>query len=97
VCVLFTSRVYTTEKQSDQFLTLICDESLTCWSLNSNSGHSIALPLSLFCVKNHVCLSHSVQVTREAWRAVTKIVVGVGDQEQRTGDGQAQVGYSVTR
>jgi hypothetical protein len=30
-----------------------------------------------------------------AWRAATRIEEGVGDLVQRTGDGQAQVGYSV--
>jgi hypothetical protein len=34
-------------------------------------------------------------MTGAAWRTVTRIVVGVGDLVQRTGDGQAQVGYSV--
>jgi hypothetical protein len=29
------------------------------------------------------------------WRTTTRIEVGVGDLEQRTRDGQAQVGYSV--
>jgi hypothetical protein len=29
------------------------------------------------------------------WQAVTRNVAGVGDLVQRTGDGQAQVGYSV--
>jgi hypothetical protein len=30
-----------------------------------------------------------------AWRTVTRIKAGVGDLVQRTGNGQAQVGYSV--
>jgi hypothetical protein len=30
-----------------------------------------------------------------AWRAATRIIAGVGDLVQRTGDGQAQVRYSV--
>jgi hypothetical protein len=42
-------------------------------------------------------LSHGVQVTGVTWRAVTMIVVGVGDLVQRIRDGQAQVGYSVAR
>jgi hypothetical protein len=35
-------------------------------------------------------------VAGEIWRAVKRIVVGIGDLMQRTEDGQAQVGYSVT-
>jgi hypothetical protein len=31
-----------------------------------------------------------------AWWAVTRIETGVGDLMQRTRDGQAQVGYTVT-
>jgi hypothetical protein len=55
----------------------------------------VVLPLSLFCVENHVCLSHGVQVAGAAWRAATRIVAGVGDLVWRTKDGQAQVRYSV--
>jgi hypothetical protein len=33
-------------------------------------------------------LSHGVQVAGAAWRAATRIVVGVGDLVQRTGDGR---------
>jgi hypothetical protein len=32
-------------------------------------------------------LSHGVQVAGAVWRAVTRIVAGVGDLVQRTGDG----------
>jgi hypothetical protein len=32
-------------------------------------------------------LSHGVQVVGAAWRAATRIVVGVGDLMQMTGDG----------
>jgi hypothetical protein len=39
-------------------------------------------------------LSRGVQVAGAAWRAVTKIMAGIGDLVQRTGD-IAQVGYSV--
>jgi hypothetical protein len=46
------------------------------------------LLLSLFRLENHVCLSHGVQVVGAAWRAATRIVVGVGDLVQRTGDGR---------
>jgi hypothetical protein len=41
----------------------------------------------LFRVENHVCLSHGVQVAGVAWCAAMKIIAGVGDQVQRTGDG----------
>jgi hypothetical protein len=43
--------------------------------------------LSLFSLENHICLSHGVQVAGAAWRAATRIVAGVGDLVQRTGDG----------
>jgi hypothetical protein len=38
-------------------------------------------------LENHVCLSRGVQVAVVAWRAATRIVTGVGDLIQRTGDG----------
>jgi hypothetical protein len=56
---------------------------------------SVVLPYLLSCVKNRVCLSRGVQVAGAAWRVVTRIVTGVGDLVQRTGDDQTQVGYSV--
>jgi hypothetical protein len=40
-------------------------------------------------------LSRGVQVAGATWRAATRIMTGVGDLAQRTGDGQAWVGYSV--
>jgi hypothetical protein len=43
--------------------------------------------LSLFSLENRICLSHGVQVAGAAWRAATRIVAGVGDLVQRTGDG----------
>jgi hypothetical protein len=46
-------------------------------------------------VEKHDCLSRGVQVTGTKWRATTRIEIGVGDLVYRTGDGQAQVGYSV--
>jgi hypothetical protein len=49
-------------------------------------------------MENHVYLSSGVQVVGVVgvtWRATTRITAGVGDLVQRTGDGQAQVGYSV--
>jgi hypothetical protein len=51
--------------------------------------------LYLSYVENHVYLSYGVQVIGVTCRVATRIVVGVGDMMQRTGDGQAQVGYSV--
>jgi hypothetical protein len=62
---------------------------LTWQGLNSNTGqfHFVFL-LSLFHSKNRVCLSRGVQVSGTAWRAVTRIVVGVGDLVHRTGDGR---------
>jgi hypothetical protein len=47
----------------------------------------VVLPLSLFCLDNRVCLSCGVHVVGVAWRAATRIVAGVGDLVQRTGDG----------
>jgi hypothetical protein len=38
-------------------------------------------------LENHVCLSNGVQVAGAAWHAATRIMVGVGDLVQRTGDG----------
>jgi hypothetical protein len=46
-------------------------------------------------VENRVCMPCGVQVTGAAWRAATRIVLGVGDLVQRTGDGQGLVGYLV--
>jgi hypothetical protein len=39
----------------------------------------VVLHLSFFCVENHVCLSHDVQVAGAACWVVTWIVSGVGD------------------
>jgi hypothetical protein len=39
-------------------------------------------------------LSHGVHVAGAAYRAVMRILAGVGDLMQRTGDGR-KVGYSV--
>jgi hypothetical protein len=66
-----------------------CDESLSWLGLNLNPGqfHFVFL-LSLFHLENHICLSCDMQVAGAAWRAVTRIVVGVGDLVQRTGEGR---------
>jgi hypothetical protein len=39
-------------------------------------------------VENRVYLSHGVQVAGVAWRVATRIMAGVGDLVQRTGDGR---------
>jgi hypothetical protein len=41
----------------------------------------------LFRLENRVCLSRGVQVAGAAWHTATRIVLGVGDLVQRTGDG----------
>jgi hypothetical protein len=50
---------------------------------------------TLFCfsftfvsLENRVCLSRGVQVAGAAWPAATRIVAGVEDLVQRTGDGR---------
>jgi hypothetical protein len=43
--------------------------------------------LCLFHLENRVCLSRGVQVAGAGWHAATRIVAGVGDLLQRTGDG----------
>jgi hypothetical protein len=48
-------------------------------------------------VENRVCLSHGVQIAGATWWAVMRIIAEVGELVQRTGDVQAQVGYSVAR
>jgi hypothetical protein len=47
---------------------------------------AVLLPLSLYRVENHVCLSRGVQMTGAAWRAATRIMTRVGDLVHRTGD-----------
>jgi hypothetical protein len=47
----------------------------------------VVLPLSLVRLENHVCLSCGVQVIGVAWQAAMRIVVGIGDLVQRTGNG----------
>jgi hypothetical protein len=44
------------------------------------------LPLSLFHLENHVCLSRGVQVAGATWRTAMRIMAEVGDLIQRTGD-----------
>jgi hypothetical protein len=49
---------------------------------------SVVLPLSFVCLENRVYLSRGVQVVGAAWCAATRIMAGVGDLVQRTGDGR---------
>jgi hypothetical protein len=49
---------------------------------------SVVLLLSFVSLENRICLSHGVQVIGATWCAVMKIMVGVGDLVQRTGDGR---------
>jgi hypothetical protein len=56
--------------------------------------------LSLFRLENRVSLSCGVQVVGVAWRAVTRIMVGVGGLVQRTRDGrtgQVLGGWAIER
>jgi hypothetical protein len=60
---------------------------LTWRGLNSNLRQfRFVFLLPLFRLENRVCLSCGVQVAGVAWRAMMRIVVGVGDLVQRTGD-----------
>jgi hypothetical protein len=49
---------------------------------------SFCFSFIFFRSENHVCLSHGVQVAGAAWCAAMRIVAGVGDLVQRTGDGR---------
>jgi hypothetical protein len=56
--------------------------------------------LSLFRLKNRVCLSRGVQVAGAVWCATTRTMAGVGDLMQRTGDdrtGRVLDGLAVER
>jgi hypothetical protein len=55
----------------------------------------VVLPYYLCCVEKYVCLSRGVQVTGVALQAAMRIETGVEGLMQRTGDAQAQVGFSV--
>jgi hypothetical protein len=54
----------------------------------------VVLPLSIWCGESILLVSWCAS-DRCAWRAATRILAGVGDLMQRTGDGEAQVRYSV--
>jgi hypothetical protein len=76
------------EKSSCQFFGLIV---MSHWLVEvwiRIQDISIVLALSLFHLENRICLSHGVQVVGAAWRAMMKIVTGVGDLMQKTGDGR---------
>jgi hypothetical protein len=53
-----------------------------------NPGWFVCFTFIFVCLENHICLSHGVQVAGAAWRAVMRIVIGVEDLVQRTGDGR---------
>jgi hypothetical protein len=55
----------------------------------------VVLPYHLFCVEKCVFLCCDEYVIGVAWQAMMRIEAEVGDLVQRTGDGQAQVGYAV--
>jgi hypothetical protein len=55
--------------------------------LNPGYFHFVFL-LSLFHLDNRVCLSCAVQVVGAAWHTATRMLAGVGDPVQRTGDGR---------
>jgi hypothetical protein len=44
--------------------------------------------LPLFHLENRVCLSRGMQVAGAAWHAAMRIMAGVGDLVQRTGNGR---------
>jgi hypothetical protein len=67
--------------------------------LNLGQFHFVFL-LSLFHLENRVFLSHVVQLVGVAWCAAMRIMAGVGDLVQKTGNGRiAQVltGQAIER
>jgi hypothetical protein len=74
------------EKPSGQFLGLIVMSHWLGEVWIQIRDISVVLPLFLYHVENRVWLSHGVQVAGAAWRAAIRIVTGVGDLVQRTGD-----------
>jgi hypothetical protein len=75
------------EKPSGQFLGLIV---MSHWLgevwIQIQDSFILFFFLSLFRLKNRVCLSRGVQVAGAAWCVATMIVAGVGDLVQRTGN-----------
>jgi hypothetical protein len=55
--------------------------------LNPGQFHFV-FHLSLFRLKNRICLSHGVHVAGAACPAAMRIMAGVGDLVQRTRDGR---------
>jgi hypothetical protein len=51
-----------------------------------NPGYFSCFTFIFVSSENHVCLSHGVQVAGATWLASMRIVVGVEDLVQRTGD-----------
>jgi hypothetical protein len=74
------------EKPSDQFLGLIVTSHwqgevwIWIWDISIFTFIFVSL-------QNRVCLSRDVQVAGAAWHTTMRIVAGVGDLIQRTGDG----------
>jgi hypothetical protein len=66
-----------------------------------NLGRFVCFTFILvLCMENRVCLSCDVQVADAAWRAATRIMVGVGDLVQRIGDGHIDMvlhGWTIGR
>jgi hypothetical protein len=90
-CSIFSkafSKSSFSEKPSGQFLCLIVMShwlgDVWIWIRDG----SVVLPLSFVRLENHVCLFCGVQVAGATWRAAIKIVAGVGDLVQMTGDGR---------
>jgi hypothetical protein len=63
--------------------------------LNLNPKHFDGFIFILFHLENRVSLSRGAQVVGAAWRAATRIMIGVGDLVRRIEDSQAQVRYLV--
>jgi hypothetical protein len=49
---------------------------------------SFCFSFTFVSLENRVCLSRGVQVASAAWRAVMRVMTGVGDLVQRIGDGR---------
>jgi hypothetical protein len=61
---------------------------------------SFCFPFIFVSLENRVCLSRGVQVAGVAWRAMMRIVAGVGDLVQRIGEartGRVLGGRAVER
>jgi hypothetical protein len=85
------------EKPSAQYIGLICDESLTYRILHSNTGHFGSFIFILVSCGESCLIVSCCVGDRWGMVAAMRIVTGVGNLVQRTGDGQAQVGYSMAK